>query len=82
MAISTPEARICIAIEEIRSYFQQDGGDIEFVRFEDGVVYLRLQGRCVGCPQGMCMLYQTILEHVQQVVPEVLSVQRVTEENL
>lgn len=82
MAISTPEVRIRLAIEEIRSYFQQDGGDIEFVRFEGGVVYLRLQGRCVGCPQGMCMLYQTILEHVQQVVPEVTSVQNVPAETI
>lgn len=36
-------------IEKIRPYIQRDGGDVEFVSFEDGVVGIRLLGACVGC---------------------------------
>lgn len=36
-------------IEKIRPYIQRDGGDVEFVSFEDGVVGVRLLGACVGC---------------------------------
>lgn len=36
-------------IEKIRPYIQRDGGDVEFVSFEDGIVGVRLLGACVGC---------------------------------
>lgn len=36
-------------IEKIRPYIQRDGGDVEFVSFEDGIVDVRLLGACVGC---------------------------------
>lgn len=36
-------------IDKIRPYIQRDGGDIEFVSFEDGIVYVRLLGACVDC---------------------------------
>lgn len=37
------------AIEEMRPHLQRDGGDCEFVRVEDNIVYVRLTGNCVGC---------------------------------
>jgi len=36
-------------IEKIRPYLQRDGGDIEYMMFEDGVVYVQLFGACQGC---------------------------------
>lgn len=36
-------------IEKIRPYIQRDGGDIEYVSFEEGIVSVRLLGACVGC---------------------------------
>lgn len=36
-------------IDKIRPYIQRDGGDIEFVSFEEGIVSVRLLGACVGC---------------------------------
>ena len=36
-------------IEKIRPYIQRDGGDVEFVSFEDGIVGVRLLGACGGC---------------------------------
>ena len=36
-------------IEKVRPYIQADGGDVEFVRLEDDIVYVRVHGACVGC---------------------------------
>lgn len=36
-------------VDKIRPYIQRDGGDIEVVSFEDGIVSVRLLGACVGC---------------------------------
>lgn len=36
-------------IEKIRPYIQRDGGDVEFVSFEDGIVTVRMLGACMGC---------------------------------
>lgn len=36
-------------IEKIRPYIQRDGGDVEFVAFEDGVVKVRMLGACMDC---------------------------------
>ncbi|HPN72986.1 MAG TPA: NifU family protein, partial [Candidatus Omnitrophota bacterium] len=44
--------RVKKAIEKIRPMLQQDGGDIEFVSEEKGVVKVRLKGACSGCPMS------------------------------
>ena len=36
-------------IEKVRPYIQGDGGDVEFVKLEDNIVYVRVHGACVGC---------------------------------
>jgi len=36
-------------IDKVRPYIQADGGDVEFVKFEDGIVYVKVHGACVGC---------------------------------
>lgn len=36
-------------IEKVRPYIQNDGGDVEFVKLEDDIVYVRVHGACVGC---------------------------------
>lgn len=48
--------QIKAALEEVRPALQQDGGDVEFVGFEDGVVSVRLVGRCGGCPMSQMTL--------------------------
>lgn len=47
--MKTKEDEIKSVIEKIRPYIQRDGGDVEFVSFEDGIVTLRMLGACVGC---------------------------------
>jgi Fe-S cluster biogenesis protein NfuA len=81
MTDQSVEIRVQGAIAELRPYFQQDSGDIEFVKLVDGVVYIRLHGCCVGCSHGMCMLYQSILEHIREQVPEVTSVENMPADN-
>ena len=46
------ERQIKDIIEKIRPYLNNDGGDIEFVKFEDGIVYVRLLGSCSDCPMS------------------------------
>lgn len=43
------ETKIKNVLNRIRPYLQGDGGDAEFVKFEDGIVYIRMLGACAGC---------------------------------
>ena len=36
-------------LKKVRPYLQADGGDVDFIKFEDGIVYVRLLGACIGC---------------------------------
>jgi Fe-S cluster biogenesis protein NfuA len=65
------------ALEEIRPSLQADGGDVEFVSVENGIVKVRLTGACGGCPMSQMTLKQGIEKFVKKTVPEVLSVEAV-----
>lgn len=47
--METKTEEIKRVIEKIRPYIQRDGGDIEFVSYDEGIVSVRLLGACVGC---------------------------------
>lgn len=59
----------------VRPAVAQDGGDITFVKFQDGIVYLRMQGACSGCPSSTLTLKSGIESMLKHYVPEVLSVE-------
>ena len=59
---------------EIRPAVAMDGGDITFEKFEDGVVYVYLQGSCSGCPSSTATLKMGIEKRLQEVLPEVREV--------
>ena len=65
------------AINEIRPALQRDGGDIELVDVEDGVVKVRLQGACAGCPGAQMTLKMMVERKIREVVPEIKEVQPV-----
>jgi Fe-S cluster biogenesis protein NfuA len=65
------------ALDEIRPQIQADGGDIKLVGFENGVVKVRLQGHCIGCPMSALTLKQGVEAHLKNRVPEVLKVESV-----
>lgn len=43
------EKQIEIVLDKVRPFMQREGGDVEYVGFKDGVVYLRMAGACEGC---------------------------------
>lgn len=63
--------------ERVRPMVAMDGGDITFHSFEDGVVYLKMQGACSGCPSSTATLKSGIENMLQHFVPEVTEVQAV-----
>jgi Fe-S cluster biogenesis protein NfuA len=65
------------AIKKIRPMLQADGGDVEFVDVQDGVVKVRLQGACAGCPMSQMTVKNGIERLLKQEIPEVKSVESV-----
>jgi len=61
----------------VRPAVAQDGGDIIFHGFEDGVVYLQMQGACSGCPSSTATLKSGIENMLQHYVPQVVEVRAV-----
>lgn len=60
--------------QEIRPAVAMDGGDISFDRFEDGIVYVHMQGSCAGCPSSTATLKDGIETRLRDAIPEVLEV--------
>lgn len=61
-------------LDQLRPNIQMDGGDIRFVRYEDGVVYVRLLGACVECPVSSYTLKQGIEESLKERLPDIQEV--------
>ena len=61
----------------VRPAVAQDGGDIVFHSFEDGIVYLKLQGACSGCPSSTATLKSGIENMLRHYVPEVQEVRAI-----
>lgn len=73
----TTEKKVQKALAEIRPRIQADGGDIELVAVEKGIVKVRLQGACSGCPMAALTLKQGVERFIKQKVPEIQSVEAV-----
>lgn len=65
------------ALEEIRPLLARHLGNIEFVKYEDKVVYVRFLGTCHGCPLSQLTLKAGVEEMLKSKVPEVVSVEAV-----
>ncbi len=68
------EEKIREALDGIRERLKADGGDIELVAIEDGVVKVRLQGACRGCPGAQMTLRMGVERILKEAVPEVKEV--------
>jgi Fe-S cluster biogenesis protein NfuA len=64
-------------LDKIRPSLQADGGDVELVDVKDGVVQVRLQGACKGCPMSQMTLKLGIEKILKEQIPEVSEVQAV-----
>ncbi|XP_053655186.1 NFU1 iron-sulfur cluster scaffold homolog, mitochondrial isoform X2 [Cherax quadricarinatus] len=58
----------------IRPTVQEDGGDILFRGFDDGIVYLKMMGSCTGCPSSVVTLKNGVQNMLQFYIPEVVEV--------
>lgn len=63
------------ALNKVRPSLQADGGDVELVDVVDGVVKVRLQGACAGCPMSQMTLRNGIEKYLKEQIPEVKSVE-------
>jgi len=73
-ALGTLEQQVRETLEELRPALQMDGGDVEYVGLQDGVVQVRLLGACGGCPMATMTLVGFVQERLKQRVPEIHSV--------
>jgi Fe-S cluster biogenesis protein NfuA len=64
-------------LDKIRPSLQADGGDVELIDVKDGVVKVRLQGACAGCPMSQMTLKNGIERLLKQEIPEVKVVESV-----
>lgn len=72
-------AKIKEVIEKVRPYLMFDGGDVEFIKFENGIVYVKLIGACAGCSYATVTLHETVEEMLVSEIPEVIGVENIDE---
>ncbi len=65
------------ALDKIRPALMADGGNVELVGVEDGVVKVRLTGACGGCPMSQMTLKMGIERVLKQEIPEIKEVESV-----
>ncbi len=73
------EEKVKQAIDELRPFLMNDGGNIEFIKIENNTVYVNLQGACVGCPMREFTLKEGVEKIIKEKVPEVKEVKLINE---
>ena len=68
------EKLIVATLDKIRHFLQRDGGDVEFISFEEGVVYVRLHGACQDCAFANNDIKDLVEVILQEEVPGVTEV--------
>ncbi len=71
------EDKIKAIIDKVRPALQADGGDVEYIDYNDGIVTVRLKGACGTCPMATMTLKHGIEARVREAVPEVKSVEAI-----
>ncbi|MCU0614313.1 MAG: NifU family protein [Desulfobacterales bacterium] len=69
--------KVQAVMDKIRPMLQADGGDVELVDVENGIVKVRLTGACKGCPMSQMTLKNGIERLLKKEIPEVKSVESV-----
>lgn len=62
---------------QVRPALQSDGGDIELIDVEDGIVKVKLVGACAHCPSSAMTLYQGVEKMLMDLIPEVKGIEQV-----
>ena len=66
--------RVQKVIDEVRPHLRADGGDVELVGVDNGIVKVRLKGACAGCPMSTMTVKWGIENLLKKRVPEVVQV--------
>lgn len=73
--LSEIESKICEVLDkEVRPAVAMDGGDIVFEKYEDGYVYIKMQGACSGCPSSLMTLKMGVESRLKEAIPEIVEV--------
>ena len=71
------EERVQKALDELRPNLQADGGDVQLVAVENGVVKVKLKGACAGCPMSTMTVQWGIENFLKKKIPEITKVEAV-----
>lgn len=71
------EDRVQKVIQELRPNLQADGGDIELLGVEEGVVKVKLKGACAGCPMSSMTIQWGVERFLKKKIPEIVKVEAV-----
>jgi Fe-S cluster biogenesis protein NfuA len=74
---STMQEQVQEILDKLRPYIQRDGGDVELVEVEDGIVRVRLLGACGSCPSSTITLKAGIERALMEEIPEIREVEQV-----
>ena len=67
--------RVEEVLDQVRPALQRDGGDVELIEVgDDGIVIVKLQGACAGCPMSQMTLKMGIEQHLKRQIPEIKEV--------
>jgi len=73
----TIEDRVQKALQELRPNLQADGGDIELLGVEKGIVKVKLKGACAGCPMSTMTIQWGVEKFLKKKIPEIVKVEAV-----
>ena len=65
------------ALEELRPQLQADGGDIELLGVDNGIVKVRMKGACAGCPMSTMTIQRGVEQFLKKKIPEIVRVEAV-----
>lgn len=68
------ENKIIETIDMIRPFLINDGGNIEFIKYENNIVYIKMQGACADCEMIDLTLKEGIEQALKSEIPEIKSV--------
>lgn len=74
MKVKESEKKIIEIIDKLRPFLVNDGGNIEFVKYENNIVYIKMKGACSNCHMLNITLKDGIEAAIKEEVPEVISV--------
>lgn len=76
------EKKIIEIIDKIRPFLISDGGNIEYIKYEDGIVYVKMMGHCQDCPMIDLTLKYSIEMAITSEITEVIEVRNINDSEI